>query len=283
MPHEIVRSFDLSRPSIQGEEMKNKNVVNINNINITPAQPPKYLARFIRVSRNQSVIAWDIETDTRPAKFVYPNKTESDHPAGLDPRVASVISIAATNGLDTFAVDAPVHGVSVPTPRSPLKAEAAMVGAFEKWLEILETHSRWGSVLVGWNTTYFDVPFLKVRGFSNFSVRKSYGEDEIPPPKYGYPEWRELVYGDQPWDEALIAKSEVWDISHMFKGYAEKHDVKFSLKPVAQSLGIDMLEIDFENGQQVSPAEMREYNLSDVHGTWKLAQMIPELFDAGEL
>jgi hypothetical protein len=261
----------------------------VNTINISTGLipvPPTYLGRYLASCRDRMLIAFDIETDTAPAKFIYPNGTESNHPSGLDPRVSSVTCIAATDGLNSFVVDAPISGTTTPTPPGPRIPEAAMVGAFTAWFAGRDSGFSFGPQLVGWNTSYFDAPFLRVRGFNEFSVGGMQGGDpdsDVPPPKYGFPEWATEVNPFGKWNQAYLQNRIIWDISHFFKEYALKQDIKHSLKPVCKSLGIDMVEVNAEEMHKLTPAQVREYNLSDAYGTWRLAKMVTELYDAGEL
>lgn len=258
----------------------------ITNITVITNEAPviqrkPYLEWFVNITRNRVVCAFDIETNTAQPRFVYPNQTESLHPSGLDPRVSNVTSIAATDGLNTFAVDAPTPGSTTLILSDPESAERAMVNAFAAWVQSRDLSYRVGIRLVGWNTTYFDVPFLIARGFNQFTVNTT--DDDIPEPKYGYPEWSDLVHSSRQWNNAILGNCSIIDISHFFKDFAAKRGIKYSLKPVCQSLGIEMVEVNAEEMHLLTPAQVREYNMSDANGAWQLAKMIPDLFDAGEL
>lgn len=218
------------------------------------------------------LVAFDIETETAGERYVYPNGTQSNEPVGLDPRVSHITALTA---VDTEGGVLVLDGLS----------EQTIIKTFIYFLN--EHHfsdSYRAPVFVGWNSLFFDLPFIKVRaGHHSIKTPISFvslysGSDRVPTvrPKYGYPEWVDRVVGRDAygWDEAFIGRIAHLDIAPHFKQHAENVGVKFSLKPVAKSLGIEVVEVDPSAMHLLSPQERREYNLSDSQATLALAQIL---------
>ena len=220
-----------------------------------------YADRVIRdLSNAGRVVALDIETNTVGTPFRYPNDTESKHPVGLDPRVSNVTTIALAGDGFAFQVD------------GGKADESLMLCSLLECMKYM-----WTSAVVGWNSTYFDVPFMNVRAQgkmkAEFSVdHRNYGYG----PKYGPSEWFSLV-ANYDWDHARVGPTIVWDIAPLFRKWCEKAGVKHSLKPVAKHFGIDMVEVDASKMEALTPEERRAYNLSDANGNAKLGKLLPGL------
>lgn len=64
------------------------------------------------------------------------------------------------------------------------------------------------------------------------------------------------------------------DVAYAWKDRAESAGVKWSLKPVARSAGISVIEVDRASMEILSVAERMAYNLSDVVATYELAKIV---------
>lgn len=204
----------------------------------------------------------DIETNTAPARYQYANGTESNHPSGLDPRVASVltVSIVGSDG-SVFSLDSP--------------NEYTLLTATMNYLSTLR------GTLIGWNVNFFDLPFLYVR-LGNVPKHNHNGSiwfhnrtNSTSVPKYGFPEWRNLVHHRE-WNTIEVFKCEVVDISDYFKPVAEELKVKHSLKPVAKALGLDPVEVDASEVHLLTPSERATYCTSDAQTVLDLVNWVRE-------
>lgn len=186
--------------------------------------------------------AFDIETNAGAPRFKYPNNSESLHPGGLDPRVAEVITASAV-GSDgsVFVVDS-------------LKNEKAVI-------ESLLTQLSCVNQLVGWNTTFFDVPFLRERSLKFYNNSSVYfTSTSTYEPKYGFSEWHDNA---RRWNSVDINGINVVDIAPLFKDVAASFGVKHSLRPVAEALGLNPVNVDASEVHLLTPEERMKYCVSD--------------------
>lgn len=188
-------------------------------------------------------LALDIETDT--------NATPVDPavPAGLDPRAAAVISAAVWDTRDGSASYFDGDEASVLTRLEERLADAG------------------DGVLVTWNGANFDLPYLAHRyDLHGVATTLRLVEADNRAPKYdalpgkhanGYwAAWADLTH---------------LDIAFAYRQIADDLGVKWSLKPVAAALGIDMVTVDASQAATLDAATLEAYNVSDVRGTAELA------------
>lgn len=170
---------------------------------------------------------------------------------GLDPDVDRILTVA-------FAT--PSGGTVIDLPQD------------EELLLILADHEIWGlnhpghSTIVTWNGGGFDLPFLwrrmQLHGVTN--------RLDIEPT-------REISkYGSTMYDGHWHGIPH-WDIAPAYKDQAEALGVRWSLKPVAEALGLAPVTADVKgaNGALDLPASVRQaYCLSDAATTLALAERI---------
>jgi hypothetical protein len=199
------------------------------------------------------VVALDIETDT-------------DGVNGLDPRESRITEIALASA-----------------DREVLLADAAEVDLLSGLAQVLDDLPA-GCVLVTWNGTFFDWPFIYSRTLKAADPQVPATRWALTPrrdrtPKYDYlPGWS---YGvDAAWrdrTDPTVVRHTSYDISFDYKELAARLGVKHSLKPVAQALGIEMIEVDRTRMHELTAQERAAYVFSDVRGTRQLALQLPTL------
>lgn len=206
-----------------------------------------------------NVYSWDIETDTTVD--------------GLDPRVARITEIVvATNKEEVVLDDAD---------------EVKLIGQFDDYVCSLEP-----GLLVGWNDTFFDLPFVWSRwhGVDGAGVEfvpwdqsargitgRELGMHPIAQPelrpKYDYLPGYNTGLGCV-WSSRSNLRMDVHqhlDISFAYKRVAAELGVRHGLKPVCEALGIPMITVDRERMHDLTPAERHDYVVSDGRGTRELA------------
>jgi hypothetical protein len=240
-------------------------------INVTmPSIPPTDIVKIrTAVKSGAEIFGADIETDTSGLPFMYPNGTDSLHPAGLDPRVSKVITAAIAGSKGTSIV------------LDSMTEEAMLLDAIGAVFTRLDRQYFSRAVVVGWNSTFFDIPFMCVRSHMTQTtlrpaVRRNSSKDYTP--KYGFPEWANEV-GKPEWNEAFIGDVEVIDIAPYFKQYAINNGIRHSLKPVAEHLGFAPVSVDASQVHELSPQERSKYCLSDSLVTVGLALWLAENAD----
>lgn len=140
--------------------------------------------------------------------------------------------------------------------------EKEVLDRFEVLLSEKGTHT-----LVTWNGHEFDLPFLAVRLAKNGIINDLHIHPTGEKGKYGNPLYGGLWYG-------VV----VQDIAPEWRTYAENNDVKWSLKPVAESLGLHPQTIPLDqltDGDLISTNAL-PYAVSDAVITLRLAQMVDE-------
>ena len=124
-----------------------------------------------------------------------------------------------------------------------------------------------------WNGAVFDFPFIDCRlnrlGFGDASWGPVLTFQPGLKPKYEPTPGYEGGYAVN-WVTSSGGGHTHLDISWAYKRHAERAGIKHSLKPVAKSLGIDMVEVDRENIHLLTEAEERAYVASDARGTREL-------------
>lgn len=194
----------------------------------------------------QHVIGLDIETDTRVN--------------GLDPAVAAVTSIA-------LAFD---HGPLVLSGAS----EPTLLSRLQRVLADLPP-----SLISTWNGSGFDLPFLADRA----ALHGVGGPHLLPQPglaaKYGPCAGHDVAYTATFGSTDQAAPHTHLDVAYAYRDYAASFGSKpdgrpvldWSLKPVCQQLGIDMVVIDRTRLHTYSTADVDAYVASDAVGTRELA------------
>lgn len=187
------------------------------------------------------IAALDIETDTSGG-------------GGLDPSTSAVttVAVAASNGA-VFARSADPDD------------EVDVIGDLMDFFMTLPT----GSIVVTWNGASFDAPFLHDRA-------GRYGLDPVRlvpsasrPPKYqplpGHQGGYRVTFGD---------RLDHVDLSYLYRAWADRQGVRWSLKPVAEANGISMIETDASRVHDLADAARTAYCLSDAAGTLELARKL---------
>jgi DNA polymerase elongation subunit (family B) len=134
-------------------------------------------------------------------------------------------------------------------------------------------------LLVTWNGSVFDGPFLHRRAEANGMPAYAMFpliEDESIVPKYEpQPGFRACGYHLAIPDVDGNVRGHV-DVAYAWRQWAADHGVKWSLKPVAKAAGTNgVIEVDRTAVDRLSIPERLAYNLSDVVATWKLYAMGP--------
>lgn len=190
------------------------------------------------------IFGFDIETDTTTN--------------GLDPRVSRVTSIAVWS----------------PTAQCCIteEDESVLLTGFARVLTDLRP-----GVVVGWNSSCFDLPFLATRAeHCGVELPIRLVADPGIRPKYGFTPPHSSGY------RAEVAHHQHVDVAYAYQDIAASLGVAWSLKPVARALGIEVLEVDRERMHELSPAAIASYNVSDARATcllatrldWRLAEWL---------
>lgn len=128
-------------------------------------------------------------------------------------------------------------------------------------------------LLVTWNGSVFDLPFLADRAEINGTTL---GDLQLAPDPARQPKYQALPGHDR--NGASGAYKASWhglphlDVAYVYQQYARANDVDWSLKPVAASRGIDMITVDRARMHQLDEAARSSYALSDVVGLQQLVQ-----------
>jgi DNA polymerase elongation subunit (family B) len=204
---------------------------------------------------------FDIETDASGDPFVYPDGKMSDVPPGLDPRAGAVTSVSMVGDDGTALV------VDSPDERFVLQIVE----------RCLRTTIETGAVLLTWNGTFFDLPYLRIRGLA---IELGVRHPGDLGPKYGWPEWAPLVRPEARWSHRLTFEGHRVphiDLAPLFKARALELGVSHSLKPVFEAVtGKPALSVDRTKMHELSTAERCAYSLSDSALLPELAQHLGE-------
>lgn len=199
-----------------------------------------------------TLAALDIETDTSP--LTDEEKAAGYTARGLDPRITRITSIAiATDRGTTVCSNAPEESILART------------------FHLLRTIDP--ALLVTWNGAVFDMPFIHDRALRYPSLRGRLSALKMTPnpeivPKYdptpGHEGGYTVTWGRTPHlDMAYIAKAD-----------AEARGVKWSLKPYAQALGFEPIEVDRAKMHELTEQEERDYVASDAIVTREIAKRV---------
>lgn len=193
-------------------------------------------------------VAWDIETDTSGG-------------FGLDPNHGPIVSIAAG---EYVAVDGRLEELETFVAQvGAIATEATLLVAFDLWLRGRSA----GCEIVGWNSSCFDAPFVRRRSqILGVPVDLALVLDPRIVPKYG------------PTPGFIGGYQFTWaghpsiDLAYELYGpdRCERIGCAWSLKPVAEHHGIEMVVVDRERIHELADSDLAAYNLSDVRGTASL-------------
>lgn len=191
-------------------------------------------------------VALDIETDTSP--LTKAEKAAGLGPRGLDPGHTPVTDVAFC-GRDFHEV---FTGDEV----------AVLTDTFEL-ISMLDR----SEVLVTWNGSVFDLPFLAARASKHgIAVPYDLVLDPAIVPKYDPTPGFEGGY------RALIdGRDRHVDLAYVAKPFAQELGVSWSLKPFAQHcLGESLVSVDRTNMHLLTENQRRAYVASDADGTFRL-------------
>lgn len=191
-----------------------------------------------------NMYALDIETDTSGGN-------------GLDPQIARITTIAFYNPVDAVVFEN--------------NNEKQLLLDTITWLK-----ARPSSQIVTWNGSAFDGPYMYARSkilgiespFTNFTLNSD-------SPKYkplsGFTGCYDFSFASNDGEHTSI------DIAYKYKAICESKAMSWSLKAVAKSFGIGVIEVDRENMHKLTVAERLAYNFSDVVATYMLASNFKNL------
>ena len=195
-----------------------------------------------------TVWAFDIETDVRATPH------EDGRPAGLDPRVSPVTSIAVV-GDDTVRVWT--------------GDEFRILDEFHRWLMDSVDH---GDVVCTWNGAAFDWPYLKAR----FALHRYRPFDIVSSAIVRVPKY-DLLPDETEIGAVRLVRGVHVDIAYAYGAWCAQYDVRWSLKAVAAEHGLDPGDTSGADVGDLSPAELAAYNLNDADMTYRLALTQPVL------
>ena len=192
----------------------------------------------------------DIETDTSPL-------TQEELDAGythrgLDPAITKIINLALSDSSGVTVLDG---------------EEKDILLGLDNWLK-----SREPGLLVTWNGSVFDLPFIYDRAKRlNINIGLHLSADPLIVPKYeptpGYSGGFTAT-----WDSLSNQVSHAHlDVAYLYKKYAEEAGIPWSLKPVAKELGLNPIKVDAANVHLLTREEQNEYVASDARVTRELA------------
>lgn len=189
--------------------------------------------------------ALDIETDTEA------DRVDPQIPAGLDPQAGRIVSVAVCGASAAAVFDD--------------TDERFVLDSLTGWLQ---APGRESGVVVTWNGSGFDVPYLSDRHRTvGAAGRPLLVASRARPPKYG------PLPGHSGGYLARFGRHGHADVAFAWKAWAASQGVAWSLKPVAVANGIDVIEVDRERVGALTVAERAAYNLSDVNATLQLARL----------
>ena len=189
-------------------------------------------------------------SSTGPATALYGLDIETDTSVnGLDPSVAAVTAVAVASA------DGPVVFTG---------AEHRVLADLAKWLS---DPSVLPGVVVTWNGSAFDLPFLASRAAHNgISLALQLRPDPAFPLKYPPAVgWPHAV-------RATIGPHGHCDLMPLWRPWAAEHNISAGLKAVAAAVGIEMIEVDRTRIHALTAGELADYVASDAVGTLALAR-----------
>lgn len=191
-----------------------------------------------------ALYALDIETDTTVN--------------GLDPAVAAVTSVAVLSSDGDLVV-------------FDDRNERRLLTGLLAWLG----HADAGDLVVTWNGSCFDLPFIADR-LARWGIDgRRYGFRVVPaadrPPKYA------PLPGHAGGYRAKVCGLDHVDIAYLWRSFADERQLPWSLKPVAEAHGLTPVVVDREHVSELSVSERTAYVVSDVEMTLALALRVDDL------
>lgn len=196
----------------------------------------------------------------RPGDHVYAMdiETDTDGVNGLDPREARITELVICGPREAVVFDD--------------EDETTLLVRADNYLRRLRP-----GLISTWNGTFFDLPFIFDRARMLYNAGHSeigdLGMTLLPvpglTPKYDYLPGHTVGY-DCLWrgrGNGVFDLHRHLDISFAYKGFADEHGIRHSLKPVAQAHGIEMIEVDRCRMHDLTPQERHDYVVSDGRGT----------------
>lgn len=193
-----------------------------------------------------NIVSLDIETDTSP--LTEQEQLDGFTARGLDPRITAITSIALATETGTQVFDD--------------NPEDVILDGLVDYMARLDP-----TLVVTWNGAVFDLPFISDRA-ALYGIE--HGINLIPNPL--------LVPKYDPTPGHAGGYSATWgsgthiDVAYVVQADAEARDVKWSLKPYAQSIGLNPVEVDRTKMHELTPEQEREYVLSDAIVTLEIAK-----------
>jgi DNA polymerase elongation subunit (family B) len=130
-------------------------------------------------------------------------------------------------------------------------------------------------VVVGWNTSGFDVPFMLSRGRSVDADLWSGGHLLLATPAEDRPLKYEPVEGHTGgYRVQSFAGHRHCDIMNAWKPWCGANGVEWSLKAVAEACGLNPIKENREAMDDLNSDRLRSYNLSDSRVTKGLAELL---------
>lgn len=177
----------------------------------------------------------DIRED--PRVVVYDIETDNSNGFGLDPYNSSVTQVSISDPEDTIVLD------------SQVLDEVFILEAIARLFTLV---AREDLVLCGWNNFGFDNSFVAVRMVANKDALRALGvwvpdtvEEMLEPVPTLKAKYSVAGGFEHPQKIRWQGKTlEQIDVSYKFQQYAADNAVKHSLKPVSESLGVKILDVD---------------------------------------
>lgn len=204
-----------------------------------------------------TIFALDIETDTSP--LTEAEKAAGFTARGLDSRITPVTAAAFHDGRHTNVLHAADYR----------DGEAGLLSRVGAYMIGAGASRDNGGVLVTWNGSVFDLPFLvdraRMLGVLGWFTGLELTRDESIVPKY------------DPLPGHAGGYRATWHgLPHLDMAYVDRDEclatgVSWSLKPWATHLGLDPVEVDRTRMHELSRAELDSYVASDAVITHGLA------------
>ena len=187
-----------------------------------------------------------------PARAIYGLDIETDTTIdGRDPLVARILSVAVATADRSTCVVFESHD------------EQEMLESLNATLNALPA-----GMVATWNGSGFDLAFLMHRASVHNVVLDWQVTDSDRTSKYP-PVLGTVLQG-------TLGPHRHVDVAYAFMEYAADNNVKWSLKPVARSLGMEPVEVDRANTHLLSQEVLAEYVASDAVVTACLAEILKE-------
>lgn len=202
------------------------------------------------------LLALDIETDTSP--LTQAEKAAGFTARGLVPEITPVTAVAFA-----FETHASVHHLNPQGDERRLLAVIAYI--VKRYAE-----SNPDALLVTWNGSVFDLPFLADRARIVGLPEHWYAKLELTPDASFEPKYDPLPGHDGGY-------AATWNgLRHVDMAYVERDEclaagVSWSLKPWAKHLGMDPVEVDRTKMHELTKEELDAYVTSDAVITRDLA------------